>query len=183
MTRGQNERGFTLVELMVAITIMGIIAATASMLFAFTLGTTEQTSERFSDSRGPKFLSSYWIPDVTSSLRVNLNSGPCGGGTPLVTLSWTDDRATFGDVTASWFTDATATARGLVRRECRNGNLSTPIRTTVVVPRIAVPGASVECDAGTCVEDQLPSSVRIFVTTPNGLTYSVDATRQLRSTQ
>jgi len=160
---------------------MGVIAATAAMVFSITVKTTDETNARFSESLGPKLVSVYWVPDVASAQRVNLNSGPCGGGTPIVTFSWADDRTGYGVVTASWAAESAGGTRRLVRRLCMNGDLSTPT-SRVIVPEIADPGVTVSCDGAPCVEDATPEAVRIDVTTPRGYHYSLESTRQLRST-
>ena len=84
--RGHGESGFTLVELLISIVILGIIAGVITTSFVVLTRVSNQTQARLTQSRGPKFASVYWTPDVGSSEIVNPAGIRCGtAGVPAVT--------------------------------------------------------------------------------------------------
>lgn len=171
-----RDAGFTLIELIVSIAILGIIMATVGMMFALTVLTTGQTSDRYKDSRGPKFTAAYWPADVAASEKVRPTAGDCGGSGALASFSWTDAQNAAQTDTASWFVVTTGGTRQLVRKLC-NGSLGSPVRTTVIVPRLGTADPTVTCDGATCAVDATPQGVLLGVTTQSGYSFVVDGTR------
>lgn len=172
----EREAGFTLIELLVSIVILGIIMGTVGTTFALVVRTTGETSDRYQDSRGPKFAAAYWSADVAASETVNPAAGACGGSGALVSFAWTNP-ANLGETdTASWFVDTSTGARRLVRKLCA-GWLGTPVQTTVIVPRLAASDPTITCDGVVCVTDAKPQGVQLSVTTPSGYSFTVDGTR------
>jgi prepilin-type N-terminal cleavage/methylation domain-containing protein len=182
----RRERGFTLIEVLFAVTLLGIVAVAVGAIFMVTVRTTGETSDRFTDSVGPKFLSVYLVPDVQSAKTVDPNTGACGGSGAVISFLRydPDDASGAATGTASYFVETTGSRRVLVRRYC-TGDLASPTETNTVVQRVApTGGVAVACDAGACVTDSTPRSIAMTVTAPpssyggQGYTYTVSAVRQ-----
>jgi prepilin-type N-terminal cleavage/methylation domain-containing protein len=95
-----SDDGFTLPELLVAITILGIIIVAIGAMITTSFRTSSIVSAELQGSRGPKVVSRYWVPDVEQAKTFDA-AAPCGTGTTAV--------ATFGsDVSPSAFDDRTA---------------------------------------------------------------------------
>ncbi|MGZ6928685.1 MAG: PulJ/GspJ family protein, partial [Acidimicrobiia bacterium] len=79
--------GFTLTELLVAITILGIIMGAIGAMITTAFRTSSTVSSELNGSRGPKSVSQYWVPDVERAETVELKSGGCGDtGSAIVTF-------------------------------------------------------------------------------------------------
>lgn len=181
--RDDRAAGFTLVELLATIVILGIIMGGISGAYTVLARASTQTQDRLNQSRGPKFASVYWTPDVSSSETVNPSGVRCGtSGTAMVTFRWTDDRLAQPQVT-TWAITATTTGTNLVRMLCNANALATPLRTTLVAPDVGASGVEVQCDTGSglsaCASPATPSSVVLDVTTLDGRTFTIDANRQV----
>jgi prepilin-type N-terminal cleavage/methylation domain-containing protein len=186
--RRQSEEGFTLVELIMAVAILGVISVSIGVVGVVMFRSLNQTQNRLNETRGPRFASVYWIPDVASTENVNPAGVVCGsGGTNLVTLRWVDDRAAFATTTVTYAITTTGTGltqqRQLVRRLCVQGS-STATRTTVIAPNIATPGAEVTCGNGTtysaCIANDPDKSLLLTLTPKSGGgTFSLDAYREV----
>ncbi len=179
----RRERGFTLVELTIAVTILGILVVTLATVFTVMARTADQTAQRFTQSRGAKFAGVYWNPDVASSELVNPAGVRCGSaGTPLVTFRWVDDRLPQAQV-STWAATTSGSSSSLVRYLCNANALSAPSRTTTVAPSINAAATSVSCDAGSglapCGNDAKPSRVLLSIATADGRTLLVDGTREV----
>ncbi len=87
--RRRAEHGFTLVELLVTITILGIIMGAIGAMIATAFRTTSTVSAELNGSRGPKMVARYWVPDVEQAFSVASGGGGCGGGTAVATLTST----------------------------------------------------------------------------------------------
>ena len=150
-TSRPSDGGFTLPELLVAITILGIIIVAIGAMITTSFRTSTMVSAELQGSRGPKVVSRYWVPDVEQARRVNADP-PCGVGSTAV--------ATFGsDVAPSAFDDPTlsdptltrritwweiaGTREQLVRRVC-DGSNPTPTSLVVVSDLKGVPAADVD---------------------------------------
>jgi prepilin-type N-terminal cleavage/methylation domain-containing protein len=149
----RTDDGFTLTELLVAITILGIIMVAIGAMIVTAFRTTSTVDDRLSGSRGPKIVSRYWVPDAESA--TGINAAPaCGSGShAVVTLSWTEDPTPTGTApdlptgtprTVTWWQQDPATVGGrsqLLRMSC--SATSTPDDTTTVVADLAgLPGFS-----------------------------------------
>jgi prepilin-type N-terminal cleavage/methylation domain-containing protein len=108
--RGWGEDGFTLVELIVAILILGVITVPLGTIVVGYLHNTGTTTARLLESHDVQIASAYWAQDVasigtrsttspyplTQSVETNVPYSsslyPCGttGTTPIVTLAWDD---------------------------------------------------------------------------------------------
>lgn len=102
-----REDGFTLIELVITIAILGIVvAAMIGVVFDY-LRLSNETATRMSESTDQQFVSAYWQQDASS---LGLHAYPSGGtipnapsvyvgsapgctpstGTPLVMFTWSD---------------------------------------------------------------------------------------------
>jgi prepilin-type N-terminal cleavage/methylation domain-containing protein len=143
VSRRPDQEGFTLPELLVAITILGIIMVAIGAMITTAFRTTTTVQDQLSASRGPKMTSRYWVPDVESADTINEGSARCGGGeTHVATMTWKVEPSTIGqdDVTApegsdrtvSWWTTTRGRRTQLTREAC-DGASTAPTETEVVV--------------------------------------------------
>ena len=77
--RRRSDEGFTLPELLVAITILGIIMVAIGAMITTSFRTSTMVSAELQGSRGPKVVSRYWVPDVEQAETVTPGGGGCGG--------------------------------------------------------------------------------------------------------
>lgn len=182
MTR-RREAGFSLVELTITMSILGIMMVVITSAFTVMARTTNQTHERLHQSRGAKFAGIYWNPDVASSELVNPAGVRCGTtGSALVTFRWVDDRVAQPQV-STWATVTSGASTSLERYQCASNALSAPARTNMIAPNIAATGTAVSCDAGAgltaCGPDSTPRRVQLTIETTDGRTLTVDGTREM----
>ncbi len=183
--RRSGEEGFTIVELIMAVAILGILSTTLGVVGVVMFKTLRSTQDRLNESRGPRYASVYWVPDVASTDFVNPTAPGlpivCGAAGPLVTLQWTDTTTT-GVTTVSYAVTTVGGERKLERRYCPNGS-TTPTRATVIAPNLANPGAVVTCGNGTtysaCTNLDADKSLKLAITPKNGGAFSVDAFREV----
>lgn len=144
MNRG-DEAGVTLIELLVAIAMVGIIVPAIAAAFVVGFRTYADTGDRVITSSAADIVTIYWGPDVMNATSVDLGASPgCalpGGATPVVSFG-----ATAGRVT--WF----FTGSALVRREC-----ATTSDTTVS-------GAVGSVPAATCLPANCSKTVQLSLT-------------------
>lgn len=181
MRARRDEAGLTLIELLVAVTLLGIVTVPLSGAMIGGLRTTTEAQDRLSESRSPLFTAAFFAKDAQSAAVDGISVGPspaCGTGTNVVSFTWTENGTQYR---SSYAIKTDGTAQRLVRSFC------TPSRTDAVtvapVLSDAVPtvkcgdaaGASVACDLGTSAV----RTVTIEASTPSGEHYfTVTGTRR-----
>ena len=135
----RSDEGFTLPELLVAITILGIIMVAIGAMITTSFRTSTTVSAELQGSRGPKVVSRYWVPDVEQAETVAPATGGCGtGDTAVATLTSKTGASAFDHPdqanvetprTVTWW-EVNGPRDQLVRRVC-DGNA--PIVSVVVV--------------------------------------------------
>jgi prepilin-type N-terminal cleavage/methylation domain-containing protein len=83
--------GFTLPELLVAITILGIITVAIGTMITTSFRTSAIVSAQLQGSRAPKTVSRYWVPDVEQAEEVfpGTSNGCGSGGREIAALTST----------------------------------------------------------------------------------------------
>ena len=179
---GSDSRGFTLVELLVAITLLGIIMVAIGAMITTAFRTTTIVSDRLNASRAPKLVSTYWVPDVEGAMTITQGVGRCGGagGTPLVSFEWDkypsqvdadapDPNASKVPGSSTWALVTRGTRTQVIRSECTN---SVVTKTATVVPDVGADSVQVETN-GTTITVNVPDRNE-----PNKqFHFSVDATQ------
>jgi len=172
-----DDAGFTLVELLIIISLMAVVtSAVAGSLIVF-LKTSGEAENKFDSNRGSQNLTALLQADVqsTPSDRINVDPGTtmsCGStpGTNVLALSYTElvSSGSLEDVEVSYRFDQTIpTDLRLMRYQCRGGTL-----TSTIVARAlsADPLAAPEAEA---VNER--REVILTVTQANGVTFYVRA--------
>jgi hypothetical protein len=168
-----------------AVSILGILATSIGIVGIVMFRSMNTTQNRLEETRGPRFASVYWTPDVASTETVNPGAD-CGAAGPLVTLRWTyyPTNSTTGSVTTvSYALVTNAGKHQLVRRYCTGGS-TTPTRTTVIAPSVTSTGATVTCGNGTtysaCTTNDTDKSLKLTITPLSDTTaFSIDAVREV----
>jgi prepilin-type N-terminal cleavage/methylation domain-containing protein len=120
-----EEAGFTLAELLVVVTISGIIALAISSAFVIGARTTVQANTRLRESHDAQLLTTYFRGDAASASYVSTTAipGACssldltsapGGASPVALFGWTDAGVA---KQALYF----RSSNSLVRRYCEGG--------------------------------------------------------------
>jgi prepilin-type N-terminal cleavage/methylation domain-containing protein len=95
----EREAGFTLVELLIAITVSGIIISGLSTAFIVAMKGTAGAHDRFIESHGAQTLATYFASDAASANpgmvdTVSTTATGCSGSTPagtnVVRMQWTE---------------------------------------------------------------------------------------------
>jgi prepilin-type N-terminal cleavage/methylation domain-containing protein len=168
-----RERGFTLVELLVAITILGVIATPLSMAFITGVRFLGHTDEKFNDSRSALVSAAYFAGDVSgANVIVRNDAAACGGGTAVVSFDSSDAAGAVGavqnnEVSYVYDTSIPSSYR-LLRKYCANAGAA--ITSVAGVSLGASP--VVTCyDAGNVVDASCASAtwVKMVVTQKTNL--------------
>ena len=179
LRRTRGDDGFTLIEMVMSVAILGIVSATLLGVVFQYLKTTSDTSARLNESTDQQFISTYWQNDVSSLGRQTLNAssaltraqsvfvnapGPssCGTslGTVVVAFAWNEFNVSAANPDNAWlstphevaYVTAPAGSRLLLQRvRCRNGAADQP--QTVARNLTAKP--NIACDT-TCDSPTTP---------------------------
>jgi len=180
---GASDGGFTLVELLVVVAILGIIAGALTESIIIGLRTTTATVAQVSGSLDRQKLADAFVPDVQSAQKVEVE-GPttCGsGGTVRGTLSRVDRGVT---KTASYVEAAgEGPALQLLRRYCEGeaqpvermlaDNLS-EVQSVVCVTEASSTTTTTAASTTTTVGRHCTLSVK----DAKGVAYQINATRR-----
>ena len=160
--------GFTLVEVMISITVLALIMGTLTMAATFFITNSKKATGSFADDTSIRSLISLFTTDAQSAETVTApDPAPCGsGGSALVTSTWTDNGTIFR---ASWSTQTSGTTTTLVRQRCTGTSL---VSTLLVADVQSAP--TVTC-APNCAN---ASTITMTGTATNGAGFSVSATRR-----
>lgn len=177
-----DDAGFTLVELLVATVIMGIIIGPLTGVLLLGLGTATASKAKETHSSDEQLVTSYFDSDVQSSKTVTTGSF-CGGTGAQVVFNWADPSGPGTAFQVAYVLDATT----LLRVVCKNGAEA----RRVEVAR-EVTASQAECSYppaltfGACAAAK-PSRVRLSITESSGevqaetYTFSLTATRRVEA--
>jgi prepilin-type N-terminal cleavage/methylation domain-containing protein len=159
-----SERGFTLVELIVAASVMAIVAAAIGTAFVTSFRTTSAANDRMAQAADAQLLATYWPADVASLDATGYMAPPaCGPDTEIVTFAWDLSGPATSETRVTYGARGTGAGSEVVRHHCRGGS-TTPDASVVVARHFGGPSpAGAEtwlkgpggvgqpgCDARTC---------------------------------
>lgn len=190
----RSEAGFTLIELIVSLTILATITGAITATFLTANNANANVSERLHESNDAQITSGFWTADAQAAGGVNpalgatdatlgvsaSDDGSCGlaGGAPVFSFKWKEwaSRVTSPTVLDSYTTRVAnyvfrAGTAELERRTCSDAATpGTLVSTGVVTLATRVASApTVTCDAAACpgTPRGLPRVVQIGVTETN----------------
>ena len=192
------DRGFSLIEIIIAMTIFAGVTAAIAMSLMTSLRVADNASQRTKESADAQLISAFLVKDAqaaggsnpfSASVDITLGvstsdaAGCVGTGTLLVRLRWVDHSSTTArvDHLATYWLDAAN--QQLTRRTC-----STPAQssdTTIVLGRhMANASAATGCTpVGSCLAN-MPDTVSMALTETNSQTaptaYTYTLTASLR---
>jgi prepilin-type N-terminal cleavage/methylation domain-containing protein len=178
----EHSQGFTLVELLIVMTIMPlIIGALAVCLFAV-LSLQPKVSVGLSDSSNAQVVSANFEKDVLSATDITIAPSPqCGSGTQLLGLQ---NSLTLSVI--SYNAASTPTGYTIERQQCTSGNL-TPVSSTLIGSDMAASPSSptLTCSASVSSCTVSPTtwestagvtSVTLGISVHTGASYTLAAT-------
>jgi prepilin-type N-terminal cleavage/methylation domain-containing protein len=145
-----SDQGFTLVELLIVVTIMPLIMGALALGLIAMFGLQHSVSNRIADTADAQVVSSTYLKDVQSALKVTTQNSSqpqqCGTGNQLLGLEWNGTDPTGYQTMVSYdsvaVTSSSATTYSLVRQFCTYGS-TTPVSTQTIATDIAAPSAQV----------------------------------------
>ena len=138
---GNDEAGFTLIELIIVVVILPIVLGGIAAALLSVFGLQDQTQNRIGDSNDEQVSSSTFNKDVQSAQQIETSTTPaCGtsGQTQLVGLEWGLDASGNYQTVVSYVLAPNGTTYWLVRQICSappSPPSSTPTSTRVDLAR------------------------------------------------
>lgn len=136
--RSVDERGMTLIELMIAVALLGIVIVPVVTGMVFGLAHSGGTRDRIADSASAQLVSAYLPGDVQSAQGVFTEGATCGidaaTDTVRLRLEWTDpDPAVATTTSVVYFTRSVDGLLELHRAACTAGGDGAAENTTTLL--------------------------------------------------
>jgi prepilin-type N-terminal cleavage/methylation domain-containing protein len=208
MLRRRGEDGFTLVELLVAVVILGIIMVPLATVMIGFLRNTDAVTARLGESHDQQTAAAYWQQDVSSiglrsstydianhtfpllqSVNTSFGCAVPAGTTPVVVLAWNsyDSAGSATSISFAYLRDATRTQ--LLRLHCTGSTVDSSATLAheldaAVAPTVACTGTGgTACTgSGSNVPATVSLSFSVRDTSGKGQPYSVTLNGQRRQT-
>jgi prepilin-type N-terminal cleavage/methylation domain-containing protein len=161
---GEDEAGFTLIELVIVVIILPIVLGGIATALLSVFGLQDQTQNRIGDSNDEQVSSSTFNKDVQSAQEIETATTPaCGssGQTQLVGLEWGLDASGNYQTVVSYVLVPNDKTYDLVRQICSappSPPSSTPTSSRVVSHDTGPPCTTAPCAAGTTTVALTPST-------------------------
>ncbi len=175
-----REAGFTLVELLLAIVVMGMIMAPLTAGVIVGLRTTADANNRLAGSNDAQLLSIWLPPDVHSAgnqagdvVAAPTANTECSGVTNLLRLRWRETQSSTTTFIAAYAVQSNSGTWRLVRYSCVHAGAAT---THVIARNIAGSSAATVAVTGTRVE--LTVQTAGTATDPSGYTFKISGNRR-----
>ncbi len=163
MSRGQ--RGYTLIELILAITILAVVAAPLSGAVVLGLRTGTDAEARLLEANDGRLLATFLGPDVQSATTVSTTDTTCGGAGTRLAISWREGST---DVRVAYVAESPGTEQHrLVRRRCVGSAVEEQVIAALLAPTTG--SVSVSCPSG-------QRTVTAAITQRSGAATTVSAT-------
>jgi prepilin-type N-terminal cleavage/methylation domain-containing protein len=164
----RREDGFTLPELIITVTIIGIISAGLAGVVISFLKTTIDTQSRLTESHDVQFAAAYWQRDVASigvrgwdsvtksfPLQQSVGVTPACSlppGTPVVTLAWSqysslDSTQLPTTITVSYIAEPDAGGFNLLRVRCTGSTVDSSFEMTHSLNALPTVTCNTACSA------------------------------------
>jgi prepilin-type N-terminal cleavage/methylation domain-containing protein len=196
LARIRDEGGMTLIELMIAVSLLGVVMGPILGSFLISMLETTATRDRISDSSGAQAVSSFLIPDIQSAKAVS--PGPTttclpaalAGATVHLVLAW-DDPSDPADATKSTTVTYASVANGSGQRTLHRASCTGSAQeTTRLASNMAASnGFAATCDGAACSSAATPRRVVASLTLESldpqsnssygALTFDIKATRRV----
>lgn len=175
MNGQSSEDGFTLVELMLAVTILAVISGTLASAFIVSFRTADDANERLALAHDVHISTAAFASDVQSADQVWTGdpAPACGPPAGLLNLRWVDG-TTVNLVT--YAVSSSGPEQRLVRHRCTVGAGVTEQVLSHFVGSVTTPS----CDAASCGSAVQPTRPRQVVMT---VTDTLSAPHELRGTR
>lgn len=140
--RDSSDDGFTLVEVLVCIVILGIVMVALCAAVMIGLRSTNNANVKFDESNAAQFTALHFSSDVQGAESVSIDdeTSTCGGAAKLKLTSTSADRIVAYAVTGS-------SPSTLVRRVCSPAS-ATPMESTLASNLASAGAVAVSCNAG-----------------------------------
>ncbi|HEY3834488.1 MAG TPA: fibronectin type III domain-containing protein [Acidimicrobiia bacterium] len=161
--------GFTLVELVVAVTVLGMIMVPLATATVFFLDHGLQANALFQDDNGVRLANTYFTRDVESAASLDVSSAGCNAGTGdtlVMSLLWTTNGIS---EQASWFTETSSGTTSLVRHRCTAGSMD---ENNTLATLASAGSVWLSVTGG----NSAPTAVHLGFTNANGLMTTLSAT-------
>ena len=180
------DEGFTLVELVVTVGIVGMIVAPLTGVVLAYLRNTVDTQARLTESHDVQFAAAYWQRDVASigvrsstydtgthsfALLPSVGLSPCtlpAGANAVTTLAWSEYTSTSSTdtpttVKVTYASRPAGTSYQLIRVRCGSQPSTVQVADSLLAPPTLAcvqPGGGTSCTYG---GDQVPAVVRLLL--------------------
>ena len=179
-----DEKGFTLVELLIVITIIPVIIGGLAMALVSVFTLQSSVSSRLSNSSDAQTVSVNFRNDIQSAIEISTDptvTPTCGTGNQVLSLAWDPlPKGGYGTI-VTYVTQSVGSSETLIREYCTNGNWNgnqTPTNvstvsfnissSTPIVPSLAFNTASPPDPTQGWIPTQGVTSVTFPIAQPEG---------------
>ena len=164
--RPRSDEGFTLVELVLTVALMGIVGGAIASSLLVLLSTKQRTQGALAVSQDRQFVSNYFSDDVAGAVTVTEGSQPVCGTTQSTVVLFSGKDVTPGTTSSVATTVAWSyvpVSKTLTRTACSAGS---PMQVRTVARNVAsAPTASASCTASVALSST-PKPIQVGLTVP-----------------
>lgn len=171
MNGPRNDDGFTLVELLVSIIILGTIMGAIAGALIMVLGTST-TQTRLAESHDEQLAAAHFAGDLASAESFTPRSTPCASSGVFLSLKWTDP-----STGSTVYVDYAQQGSDVLRSTCIDSGSASTVAVAhdaASVGCVKATGAAMTCPTGS----SSPSFSGVKITEASGQSFTLTGTRR-----